>query len=119
PGYKTGGTVHVVVNNQIGFTTLPADARSSYYATDVAKMIEAPIFHVNGDDPLAVMFVAELAFDFRQAFKRDVVIDLYCYRRHGHNEGDEPVFTQPDLYKAISSHPHVAGIFERIAVESG
>src|SRR5205807_902169 len=83
-GYSTGGTVHIVVNNQIGFTTLPEDARSSMYATDIAKMIEAPIFHVNGDDPLAVKFVTEMALDFRQEFGRDVVIDMYCYRKHGH-----------------------------------
>src|SRR2546421_10513283 len=96
-GYGTGGTVHVVVNNQIGFTTLPEDARSSMYATDIAKMIEVPIFHVNGDDPLAVDFVTHLAFDFRQEFGRDAVVDMYCSRRYGHNEGDEPSFTQPDL----------------------
>ena len=97
-GYSTGGTLHVVVNNQIGFTTLPEDARSSMYATDIAKMIEVPIFHVNGEDPLAVMFVTETALDFRQEFGRDVVIDLYCYRKYGHQEVDEPSFTQPDLY---------------------
>ena len=119
PGYTVGGTVHIIVNNQIGFTTLPADARSSQYATDVAKMIEAPIFHVNGDDPLAVQFVAGLALEFRQQFRRDVVIDMYCYRRYGHNEGDEPVFTQPNLYDAISKHPSVAKIFAKRLVDSG
>ncbi len=119
PGYKTGGTVHVIVNNQIGFTTLPADARSTVYATDVAKMIEAPIFHVNGDDPLACVFVSELAFEIRQRFKRDVVIDLYCYRRHGHNEGDEPVFTQPSMYRAIERHPSVSRIFTSKLIDSG
>ena len=119
PGYKTGGTVHIIVNNQIGFTTLPADARSSYYATDVAKMIEAPILHVNGDDPLAVRFVTELAFDFRQQFHRDVVVDMVCYRRHGHNEGDEPLFTQPDLYAEIAGHPSVGKLFTKRLVESG
>jgi 2-oxoglutarate dehydrogenase E1 component len=110
-GYRTGGTVHIVVNNQIGFTTLPADARSTQYATDVAKMIEAPIFHVNGDDPAAVAFVARMAFDYRQQFRGDVVIDLYGYRRHGHNEGDEPLFTQPDMYAQIQKHPSVSRIF--------
>src|SRR5579864_63862 len=118
-GYGTGGTVHVVVNNQIGFTTLPEDARSSMYATDVAKMIEAPIFHVNGDDPLACMQVSQLALDFRQEFGRDVVIDMYCYRRYGHNEGDEPAFTQPDLYAKIDKHPSAAKSYKSELLESG
>ena len=118
-GYSTGGTVHVVVNNQIGFTTLPEDARSSMYATDIAKMIEAPIFHVNGDDPIAVRFVAETALDFRQTFGRDAVIDMYCYRRYGHNEGDEPLFTQPDLYVKIAKRPSVAQLYKQELLESG
>src|SRR5436190_1615527 len=119
PGYSTGGTIHIVVNNQIGFTTLPKDARSSSYATDVAKMIEAPIFLVNGDDQLAVKFVSDLAFDFRQQFGRDVVIDLYCYRRFGHNEGDEPSFTQPDLYVKIEKRPSVTQFYKRELLEAG
>src|SRR6266480_2206414 len=118
-GYSTGGTIHVVVNNQIGFTTLPKDARSSMYASDIAKMIEAPIFHVNGDDPLAVMSVSQLALDFRQEFGRDVVIDLYCYRRYGHNEGDEPAFTQPDLYAKIEKRPSVTQLYKRELLGSG
>jgi 2-oxoglutarate dehydrogenase E1 component len=118
-GYGTGGTIHVVVNNQIGFTTLPEDARSSMYATDIAKMIEAPIFHVNGDDPLAVDFVTELALDFRQEFRRDAVIDMYCYRRYGHNEGDEPSFTQPNLYAKIQKRPAVAQLFKQELIDSG
>ncbi|HEX8076850.1 MAG TPA: thiamine pyrophosphate-dependent enzyme, partial [Chthoniobacterales bacterium] len=118
-GYGTGGTIHVVVNNQIGFTTLPEDARSSMYATDIAKMIEVPIFHVNGDDPLAVNFVTELALDFRQEFGRDAVIDMYCYRRYGHNEGDEPSFTQPDLYAKIQKRPPVAQLFKRELIDQG
>src|ERR1700730_9389430 len=117
-GYGTGSTVHVVVNNQIGFTTLPEDARSSMYATDIAKMIEVPIFHVNGDDPLAIFFVSQLAVDFRQEFGRDVVIDMYCYRRFGHNEGDEPAFTQPDLYAKIDKHPSVAQLYKRELLEA-
>ncbi len=119
PGYSTGGTVHVVVNNQIGFTTLPEEGRSSMYATDVAKMIEAPIFHVNGDDPLAVKFVTDMALDFRQEFGRDVVIDMYCYRKYGHQEVDEPSFTQPDLYARIEKHPSVAQLYKRRLLESG
>src|SRR5881392_161615 len=118
-GYGTGGTVHIVVNNQIGFTTLPEDARSSMYATDIAKMIEAPIFHVNGDDPLAVKFVTEMALDFRQEFGRDVVIDMYCYRKHGHQEIDEPSFTQPDLYARIEKRPSVAQLYKSELLEAG
>ncbi len=119
PGYSTGGTIHIVVNNQIGFTTLPKDARSSLYCTDIAKVIEAPIFHVNGDDPLAVKFVTDIAFDFRRRFGRDVVIDMYCYRRYGHNEGDEPSFTQPDLYVKIEKRPSVTQLYKRELLEGG
>ncbi len=106
-GYKTGGTVHVIVNNQIGFVTSPSEGRSSTYATDVAKMLQIPIFHVNGEDPEAVAQVVRLAMDFRHEFKRDVVIDMYCYRRRGHNEGDEPAFTHPVLYRAIEKRKNV------------
>ena len=118
-GYRVGGTIHLVINNQIGFTTLPADARSTQYCTDVAKMIEAPILHVNGDDPLAVRYCAELALEFRQAFKRDVVIDMVCYRRHGHNEVDEPAYTQPALYQSIADHLSVGKLFAKRLVEEG
>ncbi|GHB98141.1 2-oxoglutarate dehydrogenase E1 component [Cerasicoccus arenae] len=107
-GYRTGGTIHVVINNQIGFTTDPRDSRSSRYCTDIAKMIDVPIFHVNGDDPLAVCSVMRLAAKYRQEFADDVVIDMYCYRRHGHNESDEPGFTQPDLYQRLSKHPAIS-----------
>jgi 2-oxoglutarate dehydrogenase E1 component len=118
-GYRIGGTVHVVVNNQLGFTTAPAEARSSVYPTDVAKMVQAPIFHVNGDDPEAVVRVARLAFGFRQRFHKDVVIDLVCYRRHGHNEGDDPSFTQPLMYKRIDARRSVRKLYTETLVRRG
>ncbi len=111
-GYATGGTLHIVVNNQIGFTTLPGESRSTRYPTDVAKMVEAPIFHVNGDDPEAVVHVVDLALRFRQEFNRDVVVDMVCYRKHGHNEGDEPAFTQPLMYQIIQNRPATRAIYQ-------
>ena len=117
-GHRTGGSVHFIVNNQIGFTTYPRYSRSSPYPSDVAKMIEAPIFHVNGDDPEAVVFAAKVATEFRQKFQKPVVIDMFCYRRHGHNEGDEPSFTQPLMYKAIAAHPSTLDIYgKKLAAE--
>jgi 2-oxoglutarate dehydrogenase E1 component len=118
-GYATGGTLHLIVNNQIGFTTLPRDAHSTKYASDVAKMIEAPIFHVNGDDPEAVVFSMELALRFRQEFHRDVVVDMICYRRHGHNEADEPMYTQPVLYRKIKDRPSVRKLYTKQLIDSG
>ena len=118
-GHRTGGSVHFIVNNQIGFTTYPRYSRSSPYPSDVAKMIEAPIFHANGDDPEAVVFAAKIATEFRQKFQKPVVIDMFCYRRHGHNEGDEPMFTQPLMYKAIQSHPTTLEIYAKKLIGEG
>ena len=118
-GHRTGGSLHFIVNNQIGFTTAPRFSRSSPYPSDVAKMIDAPIFHVNGDDPEAVVYVAKIATEYRQRFGKPVVIDMFCYRRHGHNEADEPAFTQPLMYRRIAEHPSVVEVYARKLVADG
>ena len=118
-GHKSGGSIHFIVNNQIGFTTSPIHSRSSPYPSDVAKMIEAPIFHANGDDPEAVVYAAKVAIEFRQEFRIPVVVDMFCYRRFGHNESDEPMFTQPIMYKRIKEHPSVVEIYSKRLIQEG
>ncbi len=118
-GHRTGGSIHFIINNQIGFTTNPGYSRSSPYCSDVAKMVEAPIFHVNGDHPETVVHVAKIATEFRQRFQKPVVIDMFCYRRHGHNESDEPAFTQPLMYQAIKAHPSIVEIYAKRLIEEG
>jgi 2-oxoglutarate dehydrogenase E1 component len=118
-GYKTGGTIHLVINNQIGYTTLPENARSTRYATDVAKMLMIPIFHVHGEDPEAVVHVVRLAVDYRETFNKDVVIDVICFRKYGHNEGDEPYFTQPQMYERIRSRPSLNTVYAQKLIEQG
>ena len=118
-GHRTGGSIHFIINNQIGFTTNPRYSRSSPYCSDVAKMVEAPIFHVNGDNPEAVVHVAKIATEFRQKFQKPVVVDMFCYRKHGHNESDEPAFTQPLMYRAIRSHPTAVEIYSKRLIKEG
>src|SRR5438270_765280 len=119
PGYTTGGTIHVVINNQVGFTTNPEDARSTPYCTDIARVLRAPVFHVNSEDPEAVVWAVQLAVDYRQTFGQDVLIDLYCYRKYGHNEADEPSFTQPVMYEVIRRKPPARAIYARQLAENG
>src|SRR5207253_6463537 len=119
PGYDVGGTVHIVVNNQVGFTTTPGFARSTVYATDIAKAVQAPIFHVNGDDPEAAVRTIRLAFEFRNVFKKDVVVDMVCYRRYGHNETDEPAFTQPRMYEVIGNRRSIRKLYTELLVNRG
>ncbi|MDQ3290732.1 MAG: 2-oxoglutarate dehydrogenase E1 component, partial [Bacteroidota bacterium] len=118
-GYKTGGTIHFVINNQVGFTTDFEDARSSIYSTDVAKIIDAPVLHVNGDDPEAVVYAVQVATEYRQRYHADIFVDMVCYRRHGHNESDEPKFTQPQLYNLISKHPNPREIYNKVLINRG
>ena len=117
PGYRLGGTIHIVINNQVGFTTDYDDARSSIYCTDIAKAIDAPVLHINGDDPEAIIFASKLAVEFRQMFNKDIFLDVLCYRRHGHNESDEPKFTQPKLYNLIAKHPNPREVYSRRLIE--
>ena len=118
-GYRIGGLIHFIINNQIGFTTSPQYSRSAPYSSEIAKIVQAPIFHVNGDDPEAVVHCAKVATEYRQKFNRDVVIDMVCYRRFGHNEGDEPAFTQPIMYKKIGSHDSISTIYGKKLVNEG